>query len=79
MMGRSIKRTLSGRWEVPVHSSFFREAVHRERHGKEQTMRLYYNSPINVRPIWGMMEEPVLAAAMNFSITLLGDRMAIED
>jgi hypothetical protein len=33
-------------------------------------MRLCFNTPMNVRPIWGMLEGPILAAALrNFSAT----------
>jgi hypothetical protein len=59
-----------------VRSSLFSLAVHLERHGKEQTLRPFYNSPINFGHIWGMLEEPILAAAVKFSTILLGDKEA---
>jgi hypothetical protein len=51
---------------LSIRSSLFSLALHLERHGKEQTLRPFYNSPINFGPIWGMLEEPILAAAVNF-------------
>jgi hypothetical protein len=64
---------------LSVLSSLFSLALHLERHGKEQTLRPFYNSPIKVGPIWGMLEEPILAAAVKFSTILLEDKAASED
>jgi hypothetical protein len=64
--------------KLSARSALFSLALHLEMHGKEQTLRPFYNSPINFGSIWGMSEEPILAAAVNFSPILLGDK-ASED
>jgi hypothetical protein len=63
---------------LSARSALLSLALHLERHGKKQTLRPFYNSPINFGSIWGMLEEPILAAAVNFSTILLGD-IASED